>query len=392
MSLLRLLIAAAILAVSCTGASAERPPVRIGLTAEFGHTSSTSAQAIRLGILTAVEEINGAGGVLDGRPLELEVRDNRSIPARGVADLREFARKADTIAVFGGKFSPVMLDMAPVANELEIPLLDPWAAADGIVDNGFDPNYVFRLALKDSWALSAMIDHARRQGKTRLGMLVPNTGWGRSSLAAARAHLEKHPETRLVEISWYNWGNDLLFDRYGALVAADAEAVLMVANELEGAEFLKSVAQHPVSARMPLISHWGISGGDFVGMAGDLLNKVDLTVVQTFTFAGRTDAKAREVLSVAERLFGLQDAAAIPSPVGFAHAYDLTHILARAIEIAGEADRRAVRGALEKVRNHAGLVRHYEQPFSEESHEALRAEDVFIGRFQEDGTIVPVGK
>ena len=59
-------------------------PVLIGLDAEFGHLTSTSDDAIRMGILTAIDEINAAGGVLGGRPLELVTRDNRSIPAREI--------------------------------------------------------------------------------------------------------------------------------------------------------------------------------------------------------------------------------------------------------------------------------------------------------------------
>ncbi|MBL8491888.1 MAG: hypothetical protein JNM82_13995, partial [Rhodocyclaceae bacterium] len=39
-----------------------KPPVLIGLDGEFGHASSTSAEAIKQGILIAVEEINGHGG------------------------------------------------------------------------------------------------------------------------------------------------------------------------------------------------------------------------------------------------------------------------------------------------------------------------------------------
>jgi len=46
-------------------------PVYIGLDAEFGYKGSTSAEAIERGILIAIEEINKAGGVLNGRPLAL---------------------------------------------------------------------------------------------------------------------------------------------------------------------------------------------------------------------------------------------------------------------------------------------------------------------------------
>ena len=50
----------------CTVWGAEKAPVYIGLDAEFGYISSTSAEAIREGVLIAMEEINKAGGVWGG--------------------------------------------------------------------------------------------------------------------------------------------------------------------------------------------------------------------------------------------------------------------------------------------------------------------------------------
>ena len=40
----------------------EKPPVIIGLSAEFSLKNSSSAQAIEKGILLAIDEVNSAGG------------------------------------------------------------------------------------------------------------------------------------------------------------------------------------------------------------------------------------------------------------------------------------------------------------------------------------------
>ena len=136
---------------SCAGAaSASSSPVRIGVDAEFGLKDSTSAQAIELGLRIAIAEVNASGGVIGGRPLELVIRDNRSMPARAIAHLNAFAAMPDLVAVFGGKFSPVMMDVVPIAHELRVPLMAVWSSADPIVNHGRHPNFVFRLALQDS--------------------------------------------------------------------------------------------------------------------------------------------------------------------------------------------------------------------------------------------------
>ena len=73
-----------------------------------------------------------------------------------------------------------------------------------------------------------------------------------------------------------------------------------------------------------------------------------------------------------------------------AHAYDMAHILAKAIDLAGATDRAAVRDALEKVRLHDGLVKRYAPPFTPTRHEALGPDELLMARYREDGTIVPV--
>jgi branched-chain amino acid transport system substrate-binding protein len=133
-----------------------------------------------------------------------------------------------------------------------------------------------------------------------------------------------------------------------------------------------------------------VTGGDFFRLTGGDLSQVDFSVVQTFSFFRADPAMAARVLGVSERLFGLGRPEQIESPVGLGHAYDLTHILARAIELAGSTDRAAVRSALEQVRDHRGLVRYFARPFAPRSHEALGPDDLFMGTYNEEGVIVPL--
>ena len=158
--------------------------IKIAIDAEFGIPESTSAQAIRNGALIAVNEINSAGGVL-GHKLEVIERDNRAVPARSLNNLRELAADSDVVAVMCGRYSPAVIEILPEIHSLKIPLLDPWAAADVITENNYSPNYVFRLSLRDSWALQVMMRHALKFGAHKVGGLAANSDWGRSSLKAA---------------------------------------------------------------------------------------------------------------------------------------------------------------------------------------------------------------
>ncbi len=296
------------------------------------------------------------------------------------------AENPDLVAVFTAKLSPVALDILPVAHELKLPMLATWSAADGIVDHKWRPSYSFRLSLRDDWAIGALLrDLGERRGFRRIGVLVPNTGWGRSSHAAA----ERHRGNLKLEVEWYNWGVSSMLPSYQRLRERDVEAVLLVANEREGAMLVREMARLPATDRLPIASHWGITGGNFVQLTAGSLPAVDLVVVQTFSFNDPETPMRARVRASALRHLDL-DPAKLPSVVGFAHAYDLTHILAEAIELAGAADRSLVRDALEQVQGHEGLVLHYQRPFTPRRHEALSMEMVFVARFQPDGTLARV--
>lgn len=367
-------------------------PVYIGLDAEFGLKSSTSAQAIQQGIQIAINEINQAGGVLGGRKLELVTRNNRSVTAIGVDNLRELASMHDLVAVFGGKFSPVYIECVPVAQELEIPLLDPWGSADKITDHSLHPSYIFRLSLKDAWAGPAFIRFAKQRYKAaRLGVILPNTSWGRSNQAAIE-NAAVNGGVKLIGQRWYNWGDPSLKAQYNELRLAGAQAIILVANETEGSLLVKEVASLPESERLPIISHWGVTGGDFASMTGDALQNVDFSVIQTFTFIGVKAPAALRVLSAMQHDYGVEDASLIKSPVGVAHAYDLTHLLARAIKKAGSTDRRKIRDALEQLGPYDGLVQRYAHPFSAERHDALSSANIFFARYTADDKLVPINR
>lgn len=362
----------------------------IGLDAEFGHRTSTSAQAIQKGIEIALDEINAAGGVLGGRPLKLLIRDNRSIPARARANLLQLLQVPDLVAVFCGKFSPTVLEVLPLIHAHRLILLNPWAAADDIIDNGYDPNYAFRLSLRDQWAMASLLGHAEKRGLQRVGFLLPNTSWGRSNQRALEAKLSGGTHLLNVGIHWFNWGEKPLLPKYQRLVQAGAEAVVLVANEGEGAQLIRELAPLPPREQRPILAHWGVTGGDLATLAGEALHRVDFSVVQTFSFVGNPSPRAKRVLTALETRYGVRNPERVLSPVGLAHAYDLTHILARALHLAGTTDRTKVRAALEAVRDYDGLIKRYARPFSPVRHEALAPEDLFIARYREDGTLVPL--
>ena len=367
-----------------------KKPVWIGLDGEFGHASSTSAEAIKQGILIALEEINARGGVLGGRELKLIERANHAVPARSIANITEMAAMPDLVAVYCGRFSPTVLEALPVIQQMSLPLMDPWAAADAIVDNGHAPNFVFRLSLKDSWAAPVMLDHLAGKGAQKIGLLMLNTSWGRGTREAAEKHVANKRGISLVDTQWINWDDkeETMLVKYKLLRERGAQALLLTANAEEAAVLAKVMLALPPKERVPVASHWGVTGGNLPQLVGPDFYALDFAVVQTYSFIGGTSAVHGRVVAAHQRLFASQGVRDMASPVGVAHAYDLTHLLARAVNKAGSTDRKAIRDALEQLGPYDGLIKRYQAPFTAKRHEALTRNDVFMATYaKRDGAL-----
>ena len=149
-----------------------REAVVVGFNGALGVPSWTAPRAIEAGLQIAIEEINHRGGVLGGRRLQLESFDHRSTTARARAATQSLGARPEVVAMFCDSFSPTAMDLVPLVHELRLPMLDPWAAADGIVDHGLRPSCTFRLSLRDSWAMPAIVRRAVTRRFERLGLIA----------------------------------------------------------------------------------------------------------------------------------------------------------------------------------------------------------------------------
>lgn len=363
--------------------------IRIGLDAAMTGHMGQAGIAIERGIRLAISEINESGGVL-GRRLELVVKDHRGIPARGIDNIDDFAKIRDLVAVVGGLHTPVAMAQLETIHRHGIVYLGPWAAGTPIVKNGYQPNYVFRISARDELVGNFLVEKMVRRGLRNPGLLLWRTGWGRSNHRAIMRALPLHG-ARSAGVKWFNTNQRQISDELNRLLEAGADAILLVANACEGLTIIQAMAELPADKRVPIISHWGITGADIYYSDREAFEAVDLTFLQTYSFFAPT-APAKNQKFVDRYCAAFQvcgSVGKIPSPVGTAHAYDLIHILRRAIELAGSIDRAEVRSALERVKRHDGLVRTYDPPFTATRHDALDATDFHLSRYATSGIIVP---
>lgn len=363
--------------------------IRIGLDAAMTGHMGQAGVAIERGIRLAISEINQSGGVL-GRRLELVVKDHRGIPARGIDNIDDFSNVRDLVAVVGGLHTTVALAQLEAIHRHGIVYLGPWAAGTPIVDNEFQPNYVFRISARDELVGSFLVKKMVTRGFRNPGLLLWRTGWGRSNHRAITRALPLH-SAKSAGVEWFNTSQRHITGELNRLLEAGADAILLVANASEGLTVIRAMAALPADKRVPIISHWGMTGAAVHSSDPRAFEAVDLTFLQTYSFFAPTaPAKNQKLVdSYCAAFHVCGSVGKIVSPVGTAHAYDLIHILRRAIVLAGSIDRGEVRNALERVKRHDGLVRTYDPPFTATRHDALDATDFHLSRYATSGIIVP---
>jgi branched-chain amino acid transport system substrate-binding protein len=360
--------------------------IKIGLAAAVSGGSAASGEAIKRGIQIALDEINAKGGLLGGRTLELVIRDDEGNPAKGVTIARELIEREKAVAIFGGLHTTVALAQVPVWHELKTPYMGPWAAGTNITQNGNKPNYVFRVSANDDYADRFLIRYALDiLKKSKPGLLLENTAWGQSNEVGLLKWLGER-KVKHVGIEKFNWNDPDMSPQLLRLKSAGADVVIMVANAPEGAQVVKSRAK--IGWEVPMVAHWGISGGRFAELTGDLSDGV--AFLQTYSFFGKQNERGQAVLKALQAKYKVKGPEDVIAPVGTANAYDGMHLVAMAIAQAGSPEGPKVRDALENLKGeYRGLIKTYKPPFTANQHDALTDDD-YIMVVWRGGKIVPV--
>ena len=379
------LVLAIVVTTVVAGFTQTKPPVVVALVAAMSGGSALSGEAIKRGLTVAIDEINAKGGVLGGRKIELVIRDEEGNPSKGVTAARDVIEREKAVAVFGGLHSPVGLAMMPVFHELKVPYVGTWAAATGITRNPNKPNFMFRVSANDDSVDHFLAKHVSESlGKKKPGVILENTPWGASNQEGLTKWFAKM-NVQPVGFEKFNWNDPDMTPQLLRLKNGGADAIVMVANAPEGAQVVKGRAK--IGWNVPTVSHWGISGGRFAELTGELSESV--VFVQTYSFFGKQSEVGERVIAALKTKFGIKGPEDILAPVGTANAYDAMQLVALAIEKAGAADGAKLRDALENLGDYRGLIKTYKRPFTAEEHDALTESDYILVTWK-GGKIVPV--
>ena len=363
----------------------QKEQIVIGIDADLSMDGKVAGLAIKRGVELAVEEINAQGGVL-GKKLQVLSKDHRVIGSIGMKNVDEFVRRDDVVAIIGGLHSAVIMDQIETVQKAKIPYLIPWATSSEIIENGYEENYLFRLSSNNKY-ISAKIAAFALERYQKPAIVVENSAWGRENLKRMKAHFKEQGLAPAVSII-YNRGQNSFQKELGQLKMSGADAIILVANSNEGSRLFQELDRQ--NAMLPIVSHWGISGGTFFKENEALLKKSEFYFLQSFSFGNENGPRAKALAKAYLKAYGTKHSSEIGAVSGVAHAYELVHLLVLAIEQAGSTDREKVKKALETLPAYTGVIKHYTRAFTVQNHDALDVNDFYMARIDTDGKIIPV--
>jgi len=363
---------------------------------------SSSAEAMKMGFLTALDEIDHKIGDYN---IEFTAKDHRGNVVRSHRTMKQYLKDPQALFILGGLHSPPYIKYRQYINDNGVLLLVPWAAGGPITRHPDSNNWVFRLSVDDTKAGLRISDYAVNSKKCNAPhLLLEDTGWGKSNFKTITNYFESKLSIT-PEVTWFNWNTkeNAAKSILREIAKSDSECVIFVGNAIEGATFIRATTEVE-QFNLPVLSHWGITGGNFPQKLGSTtLSKLDLSFIQScFSFVSSEETKfSQAVFARGQKLFpeALIDYRSLKSPTGFTHAYDLAKVAIQAMQEIPLTDdmvknRKLLRDKLEALNTPVkGLIKTYQTPYSAftqsnlDAHEALGLSDLCMAKFTPDGVI-----
>ncbi|MCB1895896.1 MAG: ABC transporter substrate-binding protein [Zoogloeaceae bacterium] len=272
---------AAVVALALAACS-EPEPVRIGFVAGISGRGADLGISGRNGAQLAVEQRNRNGGI-NGRRVELMIRDDGGDPAHARRILRDLAA-AGCRGVVGPMTSAIAVALVDEAEASDVVLMSPTATANAL--SGRDDHFFRVVAPTRTFTRNAARYLADTVGLRRIAAIydAANAAYAASWLSDFREAFEADGRSMAIVLTFESGTHRDFQANAERMLAESPDGILIVANSLDAALIAQQVRK--LDARIPLAaSEWAATarltemGGRAVeGMTlGSFLDETDTT-------------------------------------------------------------------------------------------------------------------
>lgn len=252
-SLFAALAASTLLLCAC----GEKPPIRLGYIGGVSGRTADLGIGGRNGVQLAVEQLNARGGI-DGRQVELLLKDDEAKPERGRQMMRELL-EARVQAIIGPMTSNVAEAVVPMATEAGVLMVSPTVTSNAF--SGKDDQF-FRVVAASAYHAAGMASfllEKRRIKRLNVVLEMGNKAYTESWFASfEKSYVAAGGQvTKAVR---YTAAAD--FDFSGPAAAAlegRPEGIVLVTSAVDAALLVNQLRQRRVSAQI-ITTEWAGTG------------------------------------------------------------------------------------------------------------------------------------
>ena len=385
-ALAKLFAAAVILAGSIFSFTAcnNSNTIKVGVYGPLSLGSAPMGTSARNGAMLAADEINAAGGV-NGKKIELIVRDDEAKNERGPQIMQELLNKENVVAILGPINTGVADGSTKYAEEKKVPQIITVSAGAKVNDlfAQYPDNYIFRIAANDYIQSDMIVKEAIETRKhTKPALLCDNSNYGQGG----REKMEKAlaaKNIKPVSIGKFAVKDADMSAQLLEAKKAGADVLLVYGIGPELAAIANSMEK--IGWKVEMIGGWTLCMNNFINSAGK--NGDGATMPQTFIESAATAGKAAKFVDDYHKKF---NEPSISVAVAAAQGYDAMYLLKAAMEQAGGTDGAKIKAALEDLQKpFEGVIGTFAKPFSKTDHEAIHADNVVMGKVQGGKVVAP---
>ncbi len=322
-------------ATSATGGVSESGDIPIGVLVPYTGELAAYGKAWFRGAEMAINDINEAGGILDGRKLKPYTEDDASSIEGGTKGARKLIEANGVVAIHG-TLSDYIMAVWPMAKDAGVFVSDPAAGTTQL--DGVGGDFEFRTCPSDSFsgivAAQILWDH----GYKEIGLLHQNDE-GRNSIAKAITSAYEGLGGKIVVDVPFTPGQSTYSAELAKIAAANPKAVWLGAGQESGTTLFKDAAQRGYKWQWMVSEDLAVP--EFFGLVGNE------TLEGTLTEVPSADQSSDAFKEWAARYSAVYDDD--PGGAYQANSYDGVIILALSMQAAGEASGTAINEAFREV-------------------------------------------
>ena len=362
------LVASTLAGCGSSGGDSENGPIRIGLTVPLTGNYQALGTGDQQGAKIAVEQINADGGI-DGRKIELVVKDDKTQPDQSVLAFNAH-RNEGAVAVIGSSFSNSALATIPLAERNSIPYVSLAAA-----DQQVDPvrKFAFQIPARASTYAEQTLKYLQATKITKIALAHDTkSSYAVAGYDAVKEKASQYGVTVVVDRA-FDTGTQDFSSVFAPVRTSGAQAVFVWATGPPAVIATKQFAAAGLS--IPLVLTGAQGTPLFTKPAGAAAEKVVLSaaigVIGQQLPAGDLKQSVDKLAADYQKQYGTY-------PPQFAiDGYCGVVVLAEAIRKAGSTDGKKVQAALEEL---SLLTPNGRYEYSTDDHSGLSTDNVAIAQ------------